>query len=73
MHLKTHLSDPELGGDADLVQFSVFRGDDGAVVVQIDTDEGLGHLRVNINDGPVFDQDPEQPSRLDYAALDRSF
>jgi hypothetical protein len=26
---------------------------------------------VNINEAPVFDQDPEQPARIDYAALER--
>lgn len=72
MRLKTIMSDPNLGGDADLVQLAIFRGADGAVVVQIDTDEGAGHIRVNVNDAPIFDQDPELPPRIDYAALDRS-
>ena len=26
---------------------------------------------MNINEAPVFDQDPEQPARIDYAALER--
>ncbi|MGJ6127030.1 hypothetical protein QN239_31055 [Mycolicibacterium sp. Y3] len=32
---------------------------DGARVVQIDTFEGAGRVRVMINDGPVYDGDPQ--------------
>lgn len=32
---------------------------DGAQVVQIDTTEGAGRVRVMVNDGPVYDGDPE--------------
>ena len=36
-------------------------GDDGAKVIQIDTEEGSGHVRVNLNDGdPLFNGDPEK-------------
>jgi len=39
---------------------SAFVGQDGATVVQIDTDEAAGHIRINLNDGPpVFDGDPD--------------
>ncbi|MFR9754084.1 hypothetical protein ACL02S_24020 [Nocardia sp. 004] len=39
----------------DLVGVSVWTGDDGATVVQIDTAENAGRLRVAVNDGAVFD------------------
>lgn len=35
------------------------RAPDGATVAQIDTLEGLGHLRVWLNDGLIYDADPE--------------
>jgi hypothetical protein len=38
---------------------STWIGDDGAHVVQVDTVEDTGHVRVNVNDGTVFDADPE--------------
>jgi hypothetical protein len=44
---------------------SAFLGDDGAIVVQIDTDlepgdrPGPQHVRVNLNDAVLFDGDPE--------------
>lgn len=34
--------------------------DDGAIVVQIDTGMDTGRLRVNVNDGEIFDRDPEE-------------
>jgi hypothetical protein len=37
---------------------------DGATVVQIDVPAGV-HLRVNVNDGAVFDGDPDDPAALD--------
>jgi hypothetical protein len=33
--------------------------DDGALVVQIDTSANAGRVRVNINDGAIWDGDPE--------------
>lgn len=46
---------------AELLNLTVdlFRGDDGAAVVQVDTEPGTGRVRVNVNDAPVFDADPE--------------
>lgn len=41
-------------------------GADGVPVVQVD---GMGSLRVNVNDGPVFDQHTESPSRIPYGDL----
>ena len=37
----------------------VFTGDDGVPVIQVDTLEDTGRVRVNVNDAPVFDADPE--------------
>lgn len=34
---------------------------DGVPVVQIDTHERTGRFRVNVNDGPIWDQTAEQP------------
>ncbi len=36
---------------------------DGVPVVQIDTAEGTGRFRVYVNDGPIWDQEAEQPYR----------
>lgn len=36
-----------------------FIGTDGVPVVQIDTQEGDGRIRINVNDGVVFDADPD--------------
>ena len=33
---------------------------DGVTVVEVETGPTTGRLRVYVNDGPVFDQDPEQ-------------
>lgn len=42
------------------VTASVFRSIDGVTVVQIDTQEGAGRVRVYVNDGPaIYDADPE--------------
>lgn len=59
--------DPILGVDAaneairqnPYVEISAYRSDgDSAFVVQIDTAEDLGQLRVFVNDGAVYDADP---------------
>lgn len=39
---------------------TVSRADDGALVVQIDTHEGTGRVRVWLNDGALYDGDPER-------------
>lgn len=49
----------ELTLGLDNISVEFFRGDDGALVVQIDTTGGGGRLRVNINDGAVWDANPE--------------
>ena len=43
------------------VRVAAFIGADGAKVIQIDTEEGSGHVRVNLNDGPpLFNGDPDK-------------
>lgn len=43
------------------VRVAAFIGADGAKVIQIDTEEGSGHVRVNLNDGPpLFNGNPEK-------------
>ena len=35
-------------------------GADGSILVQVDTDDDTGNVRIFVNDGdPVFDEDPE--------------
>lgn len=40
---------------------------DGAVLVMIDTLEHVGRVRIDLNDGTIWDQDPEEdvPAMLD--------
>ncbi|MCV7174826.1 hypothetical protein [Mycolicibacterium sphagni] len=62
----THWDSQPDGADPEMtlphgVTITRFVGDDGASVVQVDTTAGVPvHLRVNVNDAPVFDQDPEK-------------
>lgn len=48
--------------DADLgINAKVWRSDlDDVPVVQIDTEGSMGRLRVNLNDAPIWDGDPEK-------------
>ncbi|WP_396908880.1 hypothetical protein [Mycolicibacterium sp.] len=32
---------------------------DGTLVVQVDTHEDTGRIRINLNDGPIWDGDPD--------------
>jgi hypothetical protein len=50
--------DSDLQGVA-LPEISVFRGEDGALVIQVDTNGSDGRVRINLNDAPVWDGDPE--------------
>lgn len=56
---------PQQDRFTELVEVELYRSDiDGAVVVQIDTTVGeTGHLRVYVNDGDVFDADPDTGKR----------
>lgn len=44
-----------------LVRIDTIRAADGALLVQVDTKDGAGHIRVNVNDITVFDAAPEAP------------
>jgi hypothetical protein len=58
-HNEPHLS---IGTDthgSPAVRVTVYDGDDGVPVVQLDTTPSAGRVRVNVNDGTVFDADPE--------------
>lgn len=42
------------------IEVTVYRsGIDAALVVEIDTTDETGNLRVNLNDGPIWEGDPE--------------
>lgn len=44
----------------DTITVTRYIGTDGTPVVQVDTTEGTGRIRVNLNDGPpLYDGDPE--------------
>jgi len=59
--LNVDTDDPDNALDA-VGQIVTYRSNiDGAVVVEIETGAGIGRLRVYVNDGPVFDQEPEEP------------
>ena len=55
----------------------VYESSDGVPLVQIDTNINLGRMRIEINDGPVYDADPETnigpfPQMLDRAVQEMS-
>lgn len=56
-HEDIEFVDPKEGCEP--VTVAVFRSEDGTVVVQIDwdSDQGEPRMRVNINDGAIFDRD----------------
>lgn len=42
------------------IEVNVYRSrQDGALVIEIDTQDDTGDLRVNLNDAPIWDGDPE--------------
>jgi hypothetical protein len=43
----------------DTYEASIFIGHDGVTVVQIDTPADAGRVRINLNDGPIYDGDPD--------------
>ncbi len=49
----------ELGDGQELRIYAYLSDMDGVPVVQIDTDDNPGRMQVYINDGPVYDADPE--------------
>lgn len=48
----------------DGVEISTFRDDAGVRYVFVDTPPGLGSLGVRVNDGPVFDGDPDKDGAI---------
>lgn len=42
----------------DTYEAQIFLGHDGVTVVQVDTPTDVGRVRINLNDGPIFDGDP---------------
>lgn len=47
----------DVGGP--IVAVNVWVGDDGTTVVQVDTVRETGRLRINLNDSPVWDGNPD--------------
>lgn len=55
---------------SEAVETTVYRSDiDGAIVIEIDTQPASGHVRINLNDGTIWDRDPEEipPTATDLA------
>lgn len=48
------------GVDSEVYEYTNDETDESYVVVQIDTEEGSGRIKVYVNDGTVYDGDPEQ-------------
>ena len=56
------------GVDSEVYEYTNDETGESYVVVQIDTEEGSGRIKVYVNDGMVYDGDPEQPeSKADEA------
>jgi hypothetical protein len=58
----------------DAVEITTYRGVDDVPVVQIETHPEFGHIRVNLNDGPIWDGDPDTSDAMpnpDSDALDQ--
>lgn len=50
----------QVGATVHGIDATIFAGEDGASVIQIDTHEGADHVRVNLNDAVLFDGGPEE-------------
>ncbi|WP_416445447.1 hypothetical protein AB3K78_01200 [Leucobacter sp. HNU] len=51
---------PALTTQREPVDVTVTRSEiDGALLIQIDTEDETGHLRIDLNDGTIWDADPE--------------
>jgi hypothetical protein len=62
---ETYCVSEQSDSEGSLAELSVFRGDDGAFVVQVDTFDDTGRVRVNVNDGAVFDGDCHTGERFE--------
>jgi len=49
------------GVDSEAYEYTNDETGESYVVVQVDTDAGSGRIKVYVNDGTVYDGDPEQP------------
>ena len=56
------------GVDSEVYEYTNDETGESYVVVEIDTEEGSGRIKVYVNDGMIYDGDPEQPeSKADKA------
>lgn len=55
-----------MGNERDVEVYIFEARNDDAIVVQIDTGERTGRLRVRVNDGAIWDGDPEKVSNHLY-------
>ncbi len=49
------------GVDSEVYEYTNDETGESYVVVQVDTEEGSGRIKVYVNDGMIYDGDPEQP------------
>lgn len=64
----TELKRAPRGVDSEVYEYTNDETGESYVVVQVDTEEGSGRIKVYVNDGMVYDGDPEQPeSKADEA------
>jgi hypothetical protein len=64
----TELKRTPRGVDSEVYEYTNDETGESYVVVQVDTEEGSGRIKVYVNDGMVYDGDPEQPeSKADEA------
>lgn len=57
----TELKRAPRGVDSEVYEYTNDETGESYVVVQVDTEAGSGRIRVYVNDGTVYDGDPEQP------------
>lgn len=57
----TELKRAPRGVDSEVYEYTNDETGESYVVVQIDTEEGSGRIKVYVNDGSIYDGDPEQP------------
>lgn len=57
----TELKRAPRGVDSEVYEYTNDETGESYVVVQVDTEAGSGRIKVYVNDGTVYDGDPEQP------------
>ena len=56
---------PPTGAAVGTVEFTSYVSEiDGATVIELDSPPDAGRVRINLNDAPVYDDDPERPDAL---------